>query len=256
MKKNFLLLTLFLVGCTMTDQKNASEHVLPPPSALEQMDGQLASLKIANINLSKDDKDRLRELVAAPVHYVTIEEKDSPHFSLLKKESRHFSFPLSQEEKDDILRLIAAYLAAPNCAGLAAPQIGLDRAAAIYAIPQEARKLRKDVEKEVPITLLLNAKYKPLTDETRTDWEGCFSVKSFVGEVNRPTHVRINAVNSIGKELIYEAKGYEARVAQHEIDHLYGIQFPDRMTSENRRGTLEEVRALRLKEMEQEKNKQ
>jgi len=69
----------------------------------------------------------------------------------------------------------------------------------------------------------------PLSDERALDWEGCLSIPDLRGLVPRHTVVRIEAIDRDGRPLDYTARGYEARIVQHELDHLDAIVFLDRM---------------------------
>jgi peptide deformylase len=71
-----------------------------------------------------------------------------------------------------------------------------------------------------------------------TDWEGyepgregCLSVPDYTGNVIRATRIRLSALDRYGESVEYEMEGYEARAAQHEIDHLDGMLFVDRVVS-------------------------
>jgi len=72
--------------------------------------------------------------------------------------------------------------------------------------------------------------------------EGCLSLPGVHVEVERPAQVRVRARDVAGKELVVEAEGLEARVIQHEIDHLDGILILDRIPRELRKQTMREMR--------------
>ena len=72
--------------------------------------------------------------------------------------------------------------------------------------------------------------------------EGCLSLPGVLVDVERPIHVRVRALNEHGEPITIEASGLEARVIQHEIDHLDGVLILDRTTREQRK---EAMRALR-----------
>ncbi len=78
--------------------------------------------------------------------------------------------------------------------------------------------------------------------EAATAEEGCLSLPGVVVDVERPLHVRARAVDPRGERLSIEASGLEARVIQHEVDHLDGVLMLDRTAREQRRAAL---RALR-----------
>ena len=111
--------------------------------------------------------------------------------------------------------------------GLAAPQVFAGVRAFLYEVVPERRNKK---EKAVPLTALFNARYDPVGRETELDSEGCLSVPFLWGdEVPRWKSVRVRAIDRGGKPVDFEAEGFHARVLQHEIDHLDGIVYLDRM---------------------------
>ncbi len=81
----------------------------------------------------------------------------------------------------------------------------------------------------IPLTILVNPKIEILTSETFMNYEGCLSVPNLRGEVPRAPHVRVRGWDRHGKDLDFEAKGLSAGTYQHEVDHLYGKLFVDRV---------------------------
>jgi peptide deformylase len=81
----------------------------------------------------------------------------------------------------------------------------------------------------IPLTVLVNPVVTPLGEETFQNYEGCLSVPNLRGEVPRFTRVRVQAWDRHGKGLDYEAKGLTAGTYQHEVDHLHGKLFVDRV---------------------------
>lgn len=82
----------------------------------------------------------------------------------------------------------------------------------------------------IPLTILVNPKVELLSQETFQNYEGCLSVPNLRGEVPRSVHVRVRAWDRHGKDLDFEVKGLSAGTFQHEVDHLYGKLFVDRVT--------------------------
>ncbi|HEX3772475.1 MAG TPA: peptide deformylase [Polyangiaceae bacterium] len=80
-----------------------------------------------------------------------------------------------------------------------------------------------------PLTVLVNPRVEARTDETFMNYEGCLSVPNLRGQVPRFTMVRVRAWDRDGKELDFEVKGLTAGTFQHEIDHLDGKLFVDRV---------------------------
>lgn len=115
--------------------------------------------------------------------------------------------------------------------GLAAPQLGISQRLLVYRVGYDA-----------PITALVNPELEWSSDDEETMEEGCLSIPGITVDVERPVHVRVRARDEHGDERKVEASGLEARVIQHEIDHLDGVLIFDRTTKEQRR---EAIRALR-----------
>jgi peptide deformylase len=111
--------------------------------------------------------------------------------------------------------------------GIAAPQVFTPLRIFLYEVHPERRERK---EAEVPLTALFNARYEGIGSELAEDSEGCLSVPFlWGGVVPRFETVRVRALDREGKPLEFEASGYHARVLQHEIDHLDGIVYLDRM---------------------------
>lgn len=111
-------------------------------------------------------------------------------------------------------------------AGLAAPQIGVSKRVVIFGV--EANPRYPDAE-PVPTTVLINPVIEVLTRDTEEGWEGCLSVPGMRGLVSRYTHLRYRGFDQHGKPVEREARGFHARVVQHECDHLDGILYPMRL---------------------------
>jgi len=115
--------------------------------------------------------------------------------------------------------------------GLAATQLGIMRRLLVFQAGPDA-----------PATPLINPEIEWRSDEEATAEEGCLSIPGVVVDVDRPLHVRVRGLDASGEALLIEASGLEARVIQHEVDHLDGVLMIDRTTREQRKGAL---RALR-----------
>ncbi|MGO1118489.1 peptide deformylase [Rhodovibrionaceae bacterium A322] len=123
--------------------------------------------------------------------------------------------------------------------GLAAPQVHVPlRVVVFFVSPQRAaREAELDgsagdsaVLEGVPLSVLINPVIEPLSRETTLGWEGCLSVPGLTGEVPRHSAIRYRALDLEGQEIVREARGFHARVVQHECDHLDGVLYPQRMT--------------------------
>src|ERR1022692_1525922 len=111
--------------------------------------------------------------------------------------------------------------------GIAAPQVFTPLRVFLYEVHPETRKKK---EPEIPLTALFNATYEGVGAEKEIDSEGCLSVPFlWGGVVPRFQAIHVKALDRSGKRLDFEAEGYHARVLQHEIDHLDGKVYLDRM---------------------------
>lgn len=129
---------------------------------------------------------------------------------------------------------------AADGAGLAAPQIGEQRRIMIFGVERNPRY--PDVE-EVPMTVLINPEYSVISDEVLGFWEGCLSVPGMRGYVERPARIKYRGYDQFGMLIEREAEGFHAIVFQHEVDHLDGILYPDRISDRTLFGYTEELAA-------------
>lgn len=113
--------------------------------------------------------------------------------------------------------------------GLAAPQIGLsDRIIVIEYYEREEDEENEDAPKKV--WAVINPEIVKSSEETLMGIEGCLSIPGLLGEVERHVEVQVKGMNRHGKPMKVKAKGWLARIFQHEIDHLNGVLFTERAT--------------------------
>lgn len=124
--------------------------------------------------------------------------------------------------------------------GLAAPQIGVLQRVLIFWVPG-ARATDEPDDGACPLTALVNPVLEPLDDCMALGWEGCLSIPGLRGEVPRHLRMRVTAVTPEGEPFEAVVAGTRARVLQHEVDHLDGILYLDRMTDFTRFGYTEEI---------------
>ena len=117
--------------------------------------------------------------------------------------------------------------------GLAAPQVGVLRRVLVY-----------QTDDEEPVRALVNPRLVASSEEEETLDEGCLSLgaASVVVPVSRPATVTVEATTPEGEAVTVEADGLEARVIQHELDHLDGVLILDRTSQDERRGALAQLR--------------
>jgi peptide deformylase len=82
---------------------------------------------------------------------------------------------------------------------------------------------------KIPLTILINPKLEPLSDEMFDNYEGCLSVPNLRGVVRRHAELRVRALDRHGAPLDFEVRGLSAGTYQHEVDHLWGKLFVDRV---------------------------
>jgi peptide deformylase len=137
------------------------------------------------------------------------------------------------ESVTDLVTRMTSLMDEARGVGLAAPQVGVLRRVLVYRTGEE----------EPPVALI-NPRVVASGDELETADEGCLSLgaASVVVEVERPLTVSVEALDPEGKDLRIDAEGLQARVIQHELDHLDGILTIDRTTPEQRREALAQLR--------------
>ena len=119
--------------------------------------------------------------------------------------------------------------------GLAAPQIDESIQLAViedraeYLADLSAEQLAKSQRSPVPFHVIINPKLTLLDNGSVEFFEGCLSVEGFSAVVDRALDVRVECLNERGEEVTIKAHGWYARILQHEIDHLNGTLYIDRM---------------------------
>lgn len=125
--------------------------------------------------------------------------------------------PLVQKLIDDMMETMVEY----HGVGLAAPQV--HEGVRLFVASLETG----DDSSET--IALINPEITPVGNEIVEDWEGCLSIPDIRGQVPRANEIRVRALDRKGERLELRAKGFSARVIQHETDHLDGVLFFDRM---------------------------
>ena len=165
---------------------------------------------------------------------------------VLRKQSR----PLTKDEirgasTQLLIELMRDTMREAPGVGLAAPQIGKSIQLAViedradYLDRFSADELAQYQRTAIPFHVIINPKLTPLDKTSAQFFEGCLSVAGYQAIVNRALKVRVECLNERGEEITINAQGWYARILQHEIDHLNGTLYIDRMktrtlsTSEN-----------------------
>jgi peptide deformylase len=170
--------------------------------------------------LTEDERER-REVALAEVRTFGDPVLRSP-----ASEITEFG-PELEREAEHMVRLMRDAMGV----GLAATQLGAMRRLLVFQAGPDA-----------DATAVVNPALEWKSDELATAEEGCLSLPGIVVDVERALHARVRGVDVKGEPLLLEASGLEARVLQHEIDHLDGVLILDRTEREQRKGAM---RALR-----------
>jgi peptide deformylase len=136
--------------------------------------------------------------------------------------------PLIQQLIDDMFETMQEY----QGVGLAAPQV--HESVRIFVAGFAPRADDDDEEEEeerVPLMALINPEISIVGDDTADDWEGCLSIPDIRGRVPRAREIMVKAYDRRARRIEINARGFTARVIQHEADHLDGVLLFDRMES-------------------------
>jgi peptide deformylase len=115
--------------------------------------------------------------------------------------------------------------------GLAATQLGVMHRVLVYRVDPDA-----------PVAAVVNPVIEWSSRDEEALEEGCLSLPNVLVDVDRPIHVRVRAQDETGEEMLIEASGLEARVLQHEIDHLDGVLILDRTSRDQRKQAMRTLR--------------
>jgi peptide deformylase len=186
-----------------------------------------------------EDTHELEEVEVEPEEELDPEVAERRRVAL--SQVRQFGDPVLRtkarpvREFDDALRTeIERMSALMNDAlgvGLAATQVGVLNRVLVYRVHQQA-----------PVAALVNPEIEWSGKESETMEEGCLSLPSVLLDVERAIHIRVKAHDEHGEPILVEASGLEARVIQHEIDHLDGVLILDRASREQRKQAMRTLR--------------
>jgi peptide deformylase len=149
-----------------------------------------------------------------------------PNKILTTKSSKVLDFDSSTKDICRDLLETALSQTNPEAAGLAAPQIGVNKR---IILVRDFKVLHESDEVLVSNLIMINPKIVSKSNEFETDWESCLSIPFMYGKVKRPMTVKVSYQDENGKDFKIKAKGFLARVIQHEIDHLDGIIFDEKI---------------------------
>jgi peptide deformylase len=151
---------------------------------------------------------------------------------VLATPARPVSDPLAPEIRRLVNDMVETMIDA-NGAGLAAPQVHVPLRIVVFQAPEgrddpglsEAERF----DHTAPLTVLINPEIQVLGTDLEGGWEGCLSVPGLRGWVERADHIRYRGLDTNGKVIERVARGFHARVVQHECDHLDGRLYVSRM---------------------------
>ncbi len=129
--------------------------------------------------------------------------------------------------------------------GLAAPQIGRKIQLAIVETLPDYDEDDEPIEGTRDQYIIINPKVVWTSRKTTEGIEGCLSIPGYLGEVERYFAIRVTALDRHGRKKRYRLKGWDARIFQHEIDHLNGVLYTDKLTAPENYWTEEEYEAKR-----------
>ena len=116
--------------------------------------------------------------------------------------------------------------------GLAAPQVGISERLIVVEYAEQPKEAEGEEHEEAKpkLYVMINPEIVKASEETVMGIEGCLSIPGLVGEVERFSEIQIKGLNRRGQPMKVKAKGWLARIFQHEIDHINGVVFTQRAT--------------------------
>jgi peptide deformylase len=155
---------------------------------------------------------------------------------VLRKQSRRLTKDeITSAQIQQLIELMRDTMREAPGVGLAAPQIGVSIQLAViedrdeYLAHATQDQLGERQRSAIPFHVIINPKLTFRDDSSAEFFEGCLSVEGYQAIVNRALNVRVECLNERGEEMPIEAHGWYARILQHEIDHLNGTLYIDRM---------------------------
>jgi len=171
-------------------------------------------------------RDLVLDLLESPEE-IAIVQAGHP---VLRQQAKDFTGQLDAGELDAFLTLMRAVMHAAPGVGLAAPQLGIPLRIAVledqWPIPEEIGAARE--REPLPYFAIINPVYQGLGEESVPFYEGCLSVHGLQGVVSRHRRVRLDWTAPEGESLSEEFSGWQARIVQHETDHLNGTLYVDK----------------------------
>ncbi|MDA0243604.1 MAG: peptide deformylase [Chloroflexi bacterium] len=169
---------------------------------------------------------------------------------------RHKANPVERVKEPQLQQLIDQMIATMRHAhgvGLAAPQVAQPLRLVVIETPAEVDDDGEEIPDSRKLYTVINPQITWASRKMVLGIEGCLSIPGYLGEVARHQAIKVEALDRMGRKLSLSLKGWDARIFQHEIDHLDGILYTDRLTAPENFWSEEE---LRKQEEEEEKREQ
>lgn len=152
---------------------------------------------------------------------------------VLRKKARKVEKISKDTQK--LLDDMVATMRKANGMGLAAPQVGVSLRVAVVEVPQDIAEGEVDAtEPKTVLHQLVNPEVMKQSEESWEHQEGCLSIPGWRGDVARPSKIVVRALDRDGNRIKIEAEGMLARALLHEIDHLDGVLYIDKLVSPDR----------------------
>jgi len=150
-----------------------------------------------------------------------------PHPSLRAKNEDITAEELKEGSINKLAKEMLLLMYAAEGVGLAAPQVGVNKRLMVYNESGDKKKWLDEV-------VMVNPRIVELSEAKDIETEGCLSFPDMSGDVERAKWIKVEALNLKGKKIKKKFKGWEARIFQHEYDHLDGVVYIDRLSEEGR----------------------
>lgn len=148
---------------------------------------------------------------------------------VLRKEAQELTpEEIKSEETKELLQDMFDTMKEEQGIGIAAPQIGVSKKVALIAVPNDSERYPE--AEESPVLFIFNPKITVIDDQLQGFWEGCLSVPGLRGFVERPRKVQIDFLDINAEPQSIVVEDFLATVFQHELDHLFGKLYVDRIT--------------------------
>ena len=164
---------------------------------------------------------------------------------ILKMQSDKIDVKNIDKDVLDIIDDLKATLEYGTGLGIAAPQIGVNKR--IIVVGAKKENIKYNDAEEIPITAMINPTWKKLSEDTDIQYEGCMSVPTIRGKVERYKNIELTYYNENGDKIKKQLNGFFARLVQHECDHLDGIVFLEKVKGPNGFATKENMDKYKLR---------